>query len=65
MLTNAHISCIYFFLIGLIVYEIRQVDTLSIFPLHYTLKTNYIYIYILRYIVYYVFNIHKLQEQIF
>ena len=34
MLTNAHISCIYFFLIGLIVYEIRQVATLPAWP-HY------------------------------
>ena len=34
MFTNAHISCIYFFLIGLIVYEIRQVATLPAWP-HY------------------------------
>ena len=34
MLTIAHISCISFFLIGLIVYEIRQVATLPAWP-HY------------------------------
>ena len=34
MLTNSHNSCIYFFLIELIVYEIRQVATLPAWP-HY------------------------------
>ena len=34
MLTNAHISCIYFLLIGLIVDEIRQEATLPSWP-HY------------------------------
>ena len=34
MFTNAYISCIYFFLIGLIVYEIRKVATLPAWP-HY------------------------------